>query len=53
MVDGAEALGEWMADRVADRFVPPAPHGIFELRADATLADDFAGSPFVTSVPLR
>jgi predicted RNase H-like HicB family nuclease len=52
MENGVEALREWMADRVSDGFTPPAPRGITELRADASLADDFAADPVVASVPL-
>lgn len=50
--NGVEALREWMTDRVAAGFVPPVPRGIAELRADPSLADDFAADPVVSSVPL-
>ena len=50
--NGVEALREWMTDRVAAGAAPPVPRGIAELRADPSLADDFAADPVVSSVPL-
>ena len=50
--NGVEALREWMTDRVAAGATPPVPRGVAELRADPSLADDFAADPVVASVPL-
>ena len=52
MQDGIEALREWMADRIASGVTPPVPRGIAGLRADPSLADDFAADRLVASVPL-
>lgn len=52
MESGVEALREWMADRVSAGFAPPPPRSIVELRADPSLAEDFAADPVVASVPL-
>lgn len=52
MVAGVEALREWMATRVSDGYAPPPPRGIAQLRADPSLADDFAAAPVIASVPL-
>ena len=50
--NGVAALREWMTDRVAAGATPPVPRGVAELRADPSLADDFAADPVVASVPL-
>ncbi len=50
--NGVEALREWMTDRVAAGEAPPVPRGVAELRADPSLAEDFAADPVVASLPL-
>lgn len=47
----AEALDEWLADRLADGFEAPRRRGIDELRADPSLADDLARGAIIVLVP--
>jgi predicted RNase H-like HicB family nuclease len=50
--NGVEALRDWMASRVGAGFGLPPARDAAALRADPSLAEDFAAGPLVTPVPL-
>ena len=48
----ADALREWMSDRVADGVAPPTPRSAAEIRSDPEAARDFIDGAIIASVPL-
>lgn len=52
LAQAAEALREWMADRVAAKLSPPNARTAEDIRADPAYAEDFDGEAVVATVPL-